>query len=1235
MLGGLTVTAVVFHGPLLRWVVDRGARYFAEKEGLRLEWKLGGNIVSGFTIQGLKVGGPEGMALKNIEWGKAGADYDLWALWRQGTGHFLNSLELADATVEIDARPKPGKTPEPEPAKSSGPPPDVWMKRIDLRNITARIVTETGVMTLKHFTLLLDAAGPGVLEIGELDVPSAGVHLENVKGTTAMEGRTIVLTDVAVMPELVVARLSAGLAEVGKGVLPFELRVRSGPAVVEAKGRAEELGGNMAVDATVEVTGLGTAEVARFVKLPEGLAATVNALKIQVAGPVAEPQKLAATLTLDAGPVTMPEVKIDTVKLGAGLKAGKVTLESLTVGAGKNTVAVTGTAELPAKWPDAAQAGAEVAWKLDAPEIQSLLQGKADVTGAVRGQGTARVEKGALAGAKASLEATGLMISQKPVERVTVEAAATADVVTLESLTARLDVANTATVTGTMGLKGRQPVEAAWDISLGGLAAVVKWAGVKDQPGPEAGTLTAKGHAKADLADVQEKIYTRAEAAGTVKADGIVWQKAGLEQAEVDFSVQGGRADVKQLAVRLNEKNQLTLHGGMGLDEAGAFDAEVNGDFAQLADFGGWLALAKAPALLAGQAKLAWKGSGKLSTKEVSGGGSLAVDGLKLAGRPQTFSLALETNHEGRKAEITQLRAAADQFRVEAAASVSDTDLEVTRLALFAAKDRLLEGTLSVPLALAAQPPIDAARPLHAHLKAERLELATLAGLAGKKLPVSGRAGLSLDLDGPLPEVAGGLAVTLDDVRAEATAKKLGPATVRLQATLGGGRLSAALNATQPPLQPVLVTAELPFVVDAVMKKPDSLLDAPLKARASMADSDLAVVRQFAPMIAELQGRLGFEVKADGPVRAPRLSGGIHATVPQARFTNPAIPEAKDLSAKLTFQDRLVKIDDISATLAGGGVKLGGTIDLAKQEDPAFDIRLQATEALVIRDESLSQRANADVTLRGRYSKAEVAGRVELVRGRVFKEIEFLPLSLPNQLPPPPAPARRPAPSAPAKPFDQWSIAVDVVTKDQIRLLGNVLNGGVIVDLHARGTPVTPTLEGTVTLDQARLQLPFSRLAITRGVVTFTKERSFDPELDIVGDALVSQHQVSLYAYGPALSPKVRFTSSPPLPEGDIATLLATGSTAGDLSSSQGEAANKAAFLFISQTYRKMFKKASTSRYDEEPPKLSFSFSPLSTGGSKRSITATYELTPKIQAVGTVNEGGGFRGLLYYLIRFH
>lgn len=203
-----------------------------------------------------------------------------------------------------------------------------------------------------------------------------------------------------------------------------------------------------------------------------------------------------------------------------------------------------------------------------------------------------------------------------------------------------------------------------------------------------------------------------------------------------------------------------------------------------------------------------------------------------------------------------------------------------------------------------------------------------------------------------------------------------------------------------------------------------------------------------------------------------------------------------------------------------------------------------------------------------------------------------------------------------------------------MRLTGNVARGGAVADLRLTGTGARPVLTGQVKLEEAWMKLPFSRLNVRTGLITFTESAPFDPSIVIVGDSLVGGRQVTVNVDGRALDPKVRLSSSPPLPEGEIAALLATGVTTSDLTASGDQAAGRAAFLLLSQTYRKLFKKTAARLDDEEPPRLSFEFSLFGGDATQRGVSAVYEFSPKWRAIGRVGEAGTFRGLLYYLIRF-
>jgi hypothetical protein len=184
------------------------------------------------------------------------------------------------------------------------------------------------------------------------------------------------------------------------------------------------------------------------------------------------------------------------------------------------------------------------------------------------------------------------------------------------------------------------------------------------------------------------------------------------------------------------------------------------------------------------------------------------------------------------------------------------------------------------------------------------------------------------------------------------------------------------------------------------------------------------------------------------------------------------------------------------------------------------------------------------------------------------------------------------------------------------------------------GTGAALDLSGKVNLQEAWVKLPFCRMNLTTTEIAFTKEHPFDPQIELLGEAVVGNYMITLNLAGRALDPKLHFTSSPPLSEGDITYLLATGTTASDLGSGNGEAAGRAIFMVFQSAYRKFFPSLAETLAEQEPPHLTFELSGFGNDPKRRGVAAIYELNPKVKVIGRVGETGTFRGLLYYLIRF-
>lgn len=242
--------------------------------------------------------------------------------------------------------------------------------------------------------------------------------------------------------------------------------------------------------------------------------------------------------------------------------------------------------------------------------------------------------------------------------------------------------------------------------------------------------------------------------------------------------------------------------------------------------------------------------------------------------------------------------------------------------------------------------------------------------------------------------------------------------------------------------------------------------------------------------------------------------------------------------------------------------------------DPVFDLRLDLNQTLLWRNTFVTARGNGGFTLKGPLSKAAVAGDLRVVESLFYKDIEIIPMrisataapkpSLPkldkregnhNSLPVPP-------------PVGDWTLDLSIVTQEPLIISGNIAKGKITADLKIDGTVAKPRPSGAIKLRKIEAGLPFSTLKVDKGAVIMRPNRPFDPVLDIRGESQVGSYQVNIYISGGTSDPKFTLNSFPPLPESEILTLLATGSTTSGLEDTE-LAQMKALQFFIDDMRRK------------------------------------------------------------------
>jgi autotransporter translocation and assembly factor TamB len=519
-----------------------------------------------------------------------------------------------------------------------------------------------------------------------------------------------------------------------------------------------------------------------------------------------------------------------------------------------------------------------------------------------------------------------------------------------------------------------------------------------------------------------------------------------------------------------------------------------------------------------------------------------------------------------------------------------------------------------------------------ATFQSENLDLKRLFDDLGIKAMTSGIVNAKLDADGTIGDLNARLDLQARDLRNEYW-PKMEPGTFELNAQAVHGRLTLTGKLQQARLQPVDINASMPLDIPKIARARKLPDDTPITVKAHVPRTSVNFVRQFVPELEQLDGELGLDVDVSGTFGHPVFSGAGDMTVNVARFTNATIPAVRGFSARLSFRDNVVTLDRFGGDIAGGPFTMGGRVTFIKLTEPTIDLQFRAQSALLARNDTLTVRADANVNVTGPFAAATVSGTVALTDSRFLKNIDLIPIGLPGRPAPQPPAQRAEFFSLPAPPLRDWKFDVAIKTKNPVLIRGNLATGEATTDLKLTGTGLDPGLQGVVQMEDVEATLPFSRLQVTRGSLTFSPDDSTNPTIDLQGTSVIRDYTVRVYVYGTLLSPQAIFTSEPPLAQEEIISLIATGATRRELSTGN-VLAGRAAMLLVQQLYRKIVKKGEPTESNTVFNRLDLDLGTVDPRTGQQQATVRFKVSDNIVLTGDVGVHGDFRGKVKYLIRF-
>ncbi len=471
------------------------------------------------------------------------------------------------------------------------------------------------------------------------------------------------------------------------------------------------------------------------------------------------------------------------------------------------------------------------------------------------------------------------------------------------------------------------------------------------------------------------------------------------------------------------------------------------------------------------------------------------------------------------------------------------------------------------------------------------------------------------------------------------TQPSLPPANVLVTLAGRDGQLSVNGQASTPGFPAAVMTASLPFRPAAWAESPALLPTEPLTAHLDLPRLDLARLATWLPACRKTTGTLTGKIEVAGMLGKPLATGRLDLTGGGIELRDDRHPALTDITASIDLSQDRITLKALHATVAGGTLRGTGALKIQAGMPAAMDFRLTGNHLPVLRNDSLILRANTELRLAGPWQHATLTGTVGLVDGLFYRDIELLPIGSPFTTPSAAALPKIDAPpnlaaTLPA-PISHWDLNVLVRTQAPFLIRGNFATGRIDGQVRVGGTFGQPSPAGEVRLSEFRAALPFSTLHVRAGTARFTPGSGFDPLLEIRGTAEPRPYQVNLYVYGRASNPQLVLTSNPPLPDNEIMTLLATGTTTTGLENPQA-ASTRALQLLAEELRRGRFAVGKRLRpLLKLLDQVDFSLAETDPYSSESFSTATLALSDRWLISAGMDAQGDSRVLAIWRITFH
>ena len=295
----------------------------------------------------------------------------------------------------------------------------------------------------------------------------------------------------------------------------------------------------------------------------------------------------------------------------------------------------------------------------------------------------------------------------------------------------------------------------------------------------------------------------------------------------------------------------------------------------------------------------------------------------------------------------------------------------------------------------------------------------------------------------------------------------------------------------------------------------------------------LRLLAGFVPRL-EANGRADLNVALEGTMSRPRVTGRVKILDASATYADFPVG-LSHLTGDLVFDRSRLVFDHVTAESGGGQLTLGGSVTYGEEE---LRYQISATTSVVrIRyPAGMSWLAGGSLQLTGTSTSALLTGRVEVKRLLLAQGVDVASFfAAASQT------ASAPTTTSPFLRNLAFDIEGHTTPGARVEWTGAELD--IDGNVRLRGTWDRPVLLGHIHLLGGQMAFRGNTFTLTRGDINFANPFQLDPELNVEATSTISQYQVTITFSGRASKLALNYRSDPPLPDSDIISLLALGST--------------------------------------------------------------------------------------------